>query len=189
MMLGHKNATDEELTDEAKVGSLSSFEELLNRYEKRIYCFLYQRTGNSHDAEDLTQQTFIRAYQKLDLFNKKYKFGVWLYTLARNISNDYHRSRRHHLELPEAPEQADYRTPSTVLENRDEANSIWDKAREDLSESQYTALWLKYMEEMSIKQMAEVMKLSVANIKVTLHRARKQIAPLVEKGAFKQHEM
>ena len=75
--------TPEQLARQCQEGCRASFERLVEMYTPRIFGFILQRTRNSHDAEDLTQETFMRAYRSIDRFQTTHSFAAWLFTIAR----------------------------------------------------------------------------------------------------------
>ena len=74
------------LVEQARSGCAASFEGLVAHFEKRIFHYLYQMTRNAHDAEDLTQVTFLKAYQNLQRFQKDGAFHAWLFTIAKRTA-------------------------------------------------------------------------------------------------------
>ena len=86
--------SDEALALRVQEGSVRSFEELLARYEKRIYQFIRYKTANTEAAEDLAQTVFITAYEKIGRYRERHPFAAWLFTIARRKVIDYYR-RRH----------------------------------------------------------------------------------------------
>lgn len=177
-MADANQASDEQLAAEAQDGSMDAFSGLVNRYHARVYHFLCHKTANPEDAQDVTQQVFIKAWQRINQFRVEAKFATWLFTITRRLAINYYRARgsRVFVELDEAsPDMVTTDTPASNLAERDEHAALWTTARRSLSESQFTALWLKYREYMSIKEMAKAMDKKQVTIKVLLHRARKAL--------------
>ena len=162
--------SSEQLAERCKAGCRDSFELLVEQYEKRIFNFLRQFMGNAHDAEDVTQETFMKAYQSIHRYEPSYAFTTWLFTIAKRTAISHFRSRKPTEELLEMAE-TDAETPSVVLERKDEQRSIWDLARR-LKPKQYEALWLRYGEGFSIAEIARIMNTNQIHVKVLLHRAR-----------------
>tara|TARA_A100001037_G_C14972285_1_gene554256 strand:- start:66 stop:710 length:645 start_codon:yes stop_codon:yes gene_type:complete len=170
--------TDEQLAAEAQDGSQAAFGMLVSRYHGRIYHFLCHKTASPEDAQDVTQQVFITAWQRIYQFRVEAKFATWLFTITRRLAINYYRARgsRVFVELEEADGKlVTHDTPASDLAERDEYALLWKTARENLSESQFTALWMKYREHMSIKEMAAAMGKKQVTVKVLLHRARKAL--------------
>jgi RNA polymerase sigma-70 factor (ECF subfamily) len=163
--------TDEELAREAQAGSLSSFEELVYRYEVRIYRFVANSCRNDNDAQDVTQQTFVNAYLKIAQFDVARSFATWLFTIARRKCIDRHRANR-----PAAEEQTvelvEEEDPSTLLARREAGEDLWRLARCALPELQFQALWLRYAEDMNMGEIARVLRKTQTHVKVLLFRAR-----------------
>jgi len=163
--------SDEELARESQGGSLTAFEELVRRFENRVHAFLLQCCRNSTDARELTQETFVRAFQALNQFDARQSFAPWLFTIARRKSIDHFRARRRFSE--QSPiEETDSNDPAALLEQQDEAQHVWDTARSTLPPVQYQALWLYYVEEMNVAQVATALGKTQTHIKVMLLRAR-----------------
>ncbi len=167
--------SDEDLARETQAGSLGAFEELVSRYERRVYSFLMQQCRNPADARELTQDTFVKAFQAIARFNPRRSFAGWLFIIARRKCIDRQRAARPRLE--ESPlDPADARTPAEVLGAQDEAVVLWELARRCLPERQLRALWFRYAEDMSVAEIAQVMRITRTHVKVLLFRARVEMA-------------
>ena len=162
------------------MGALESFEELVYRYESRIYRFVFQYCRNPADASEITQDAFLRAYQALRQFNPRYSFASWLFAIARRKSIDFYRSQPPLAEA-EMPELADSEDPAQILCQHEDRQNVWRLARRTLSETQFQALWLKYVEEMEVAEIARAMGKSKTHVKVMLFRARKSLAAEMKK--------
>lgn len=169
------NPTDEELAARASAGSRSAFEELVSRYGLRLFHFLRSRSGSDEDVEDLVQETFLKAYRNIGRYDPQRKFSTWLFTVAVRLSISRHRSQGVRplsldSEGPEHPSSG----PQEVLIRKEEtqkAGNIWLLAR-TLKPSEYEILWLRYAEEMPMKDIARAMKRSLVGVRVLLHRSR-----------------
>ena len=142
----------------------------------------------SEDAQDVTQQVFIRAWQKIHQFRVEAKFATWLFTITRRAAINYYRARgsRTMVELKEADGKlVTSDTPASSLAERDEHAALWATARRNLNDSQFTALWLRYRESMSIKEMALAMGKRQVTTKVLLHRARKVLGTVLRRPDVK----
>jgi len=172
--------TDEELAGQAQAGSLSSFEELVYRYEARIYRFVANSCRNDSDAQDVTQQTFVSAHLNIRQFDVARSFATWLFTIARRKCIDRHRVNRpaaeeRTVELMEADD------PSTLLARREAGEDLWKLARGRLPGLQFQALWLRYAEDMGIEEIARVLRKTQTHVKVLLFRARTLLGRELEK--------
>jgi len=164
----------ERLVEQVKAGSREAFESLLGHYEKRVFNFLWQRVRNTHDAEDLTQETFLKVYQSIHRFNSNQGFATWLFTIAKRTAFNHFRSAKQFEELS-PDDEIDRDDPSVLLQQKDERTSLWNLA-ESLQPEQREALWLRYAEGFSIAEIAAILRTNQIRIRVLLHRARKNLA-------------
>lgn len=172
--------TDEELARQAQAGSLSSFEELVYRYEVRIFRFVANNCRNESDAQDVTQQTFVGAYLNIRQFDIRRSFATWLFTIARRKCIDRHRANRP-LPAEQTAEFLEEEDPSTLLAQREAGEDLWRLARGALPELQFHTLWLRYAEDMSTKEISRVLRKTQTHVKVLLFRARTLLGLELEK--------
>ncbi len=172
--------TDEGLARRVQSGCPVSFAELDRRYRARLLLLLRRRVGCVHDAEDLTQLALLRAYEKIDTYDPRRPFKPWLFTIAVRLSIDkLRRPARHtNLELHEhhAAQQPD---PLELAESAERRSRVWSIADRVLGERQRMILWLAYVEQLTPGQIGKVVGMSGVHVRVTLHRARKALAPHV----------
>lgn len=168
--------TNEELACRAQRGCATSFERLLRRFQTPVLHFL-QRRGHAAEAEDLTQDTFLRAYENLRRYDPRWRFSTWLFTIARRTSLNARRRKRPVAD-PAAIASAvsSNRPPLDVLTQSESRRRLWDLAARLLSEEQWTVLWLHYVEEMPLREVAKVVNRSRPAVKVSLFRARRKLA-------------
>jgi RNA polymerase sigma-70 factor (ECF subfamily) len=166
--------SSEQLARQCQAGCRDSFEALVQLYQGRIYNFLRQLGASVQDAEDLTQVTFLKAYQNIHHYDSAFTFTTWLFTIAKRTAASHFRAAKP-LVLPRPEPEADWEDPAVLLQNKDEACSLWQTAR-TLKPNQFNALWLRYGEELSIVETAKVMQMSPLRVKVLLHRARARLA-------------
>jgi RNA polymerase sigma-70 factor (ECF subfamily) len=166
--------SDEVLACEAQAGSSVAFEQLISRYETRIFTFVRQFCPGSADAAEITQDTFVKAYRGLPRYDAKHHFGAWLFTIARRRCVDWYRAAppASTSAMPELVEETD---PAEVLAQREDAAWLWERARARLPEHQFQALWLHYVEEMDVAQIAVVLGKTRVHVKVLLFRARQRL--------------
>jgi RNA polymerase sigma-70 factor (ECF subfamily) len=166
----------EALVEACKSGSKDAFELLVAHYEKRIFNFLWQMTGNAHDAEDLAQETFVKVYHNLHRFNSTQGFTTWLFTIAKRTAFNHFRRGKRFQELSSSDDPVDFDDPSILLEEKDEKNSLWALAAANVKPEQYEALWLRYGEGFSIAETARILNTNRIRIRVLLYRGRKTLA-------------
>lgn len=167
--------SDEELAKQARAGSLAAFEGLVSRYEHRIYGFVVRFCRNGTDAAEITQDTFVRAFQAIAQFDCRHTFAAWLFTIARRKCIDHHRAAPPRSDEP-MPDLADTGNPAEALASREERQNLWDLARQALPELQFQALWFRYAEEMDVAQVARVLRKTRTHVKVLLFRARQTLS-------------
>ena len=167
--------TDQELARRVQGGSACAFEELVYRYEQRIFAFASQFCRNREDAREVTQDTFVKAWQAMSQFDCQRDFAAWLFTIARHKAIDRCRAMPPHSECS-GQEPTDDRDPGRLLANREEGEQLWRVARRLLADNHYQALWLRYAEDMDLPQIAQVLGKTRVHIKVMLFRARQTLS-------------
>lgn len=174
---GH--AADElRLVQRAQRGDRCALEELARCFRPRLVHLLSRRTGCWADAEDVAQDALMRALQRIDRHDGRRRFSVWLYRIALRIAADHHRKARPEPGLDSSrlcdPREDD---PAKAATDGELRANLWSIAQGVLSADQYSALWLRYAEGMSIKEVAGVLGRTRISTRVLLHRARQRLAP------------
>lgn len=199
---------DTVLVTRAKGGDLNAFEALVTRHERGIYNLAYRMLGNQHDAQDVTQQTFMNALEHLAEFREESSFATWLYRIASNAALKLIRKRRGldtvSLEQNTEPQEdtdriphpeyiADWKQTPDTLAQHAETREILERALAQLDEKHRLVFILRDVEGLSIKETADALGISEANVKVRLLRARLQLRELLtrafgdESQALKHH--
>jgi RNA polymerase sigma-70 factor (ECF subfamily) len=173
-----ENLTDERLALECQGGSLAEFEELVHRYEQRIYNFVLRSCYYPHDAEEITQDTFVRAFQAISKFDASRKFAPWLFSIARRKCIDHFRANSHREKEPEA-EMTCHDDPAELLARQEEKREFWRLARRSLPQIQFQALWLRYVEDMELEDVAKALGKTRIHVKVLLFRARQALGKAI----------
>jgi RNA polymerase sigma-70 factor (ECF subfamily) len=167
----------ETLAARCQAGDQDAFGLLVRRHTDRVYAFLRRWTANTHDAEDLAQETFLKAYLGLHRFTPHRPFLPWLYAIARHTAIS-HLRRAHPTEpLTDATPEPEAGTPIDPFGQSaaaDDLATLWELARR-LKPKQYEALWLHYGEGFAVADVARVMGLTRVHVKVLLHRARARL--------------
>ncbi len=177
--------TDEELAIRWKNGDLRAFEEIVRRYQGKVYAAAYQVTGNREDALDVTQEVLLKAYEKISMWEPRGSFVPWLLRLAVNRSIDYLRKRKRttHESLNEGiakvseDEIHHIPSPSNPLElsRAKEIDEKIRKALEKLSKTQQTVFILRHYQGYSLNEIAEHLGCTVGSVKVHLFRALQKL--------------
>jgi RNA polymerase sigma-70 factor, ECF subfamily len=163
-----------ELVRETLEGRTEAFAQIVHMHSARIFNFIHQMTRQAQDAEDLTQQTFIKAYQNLHRFDRTRPFAAWLFTIARRTALNHFRAARKWEEMPEEA-ASNEPSPARQTENRDNVNSLWERARRILSPREFEVMWLRFAEELSVEETAKVTGLTRPHVKILVFRARHQL--------------
>lgn len=181
---------DQTLALRAKQGCMDSFEELVRRYQVPLLHFLKQ-FSNETDAEDIAQDTFIRAYDNLKRYRARWRFSTWLFTIGRRLTIN---SRRRKRVVNEASRydvtsiesaHGNAAEPDAALAAEENKRNIWEVAASVLTKDQHTAIWLYYVEDMPVKEIAAVLGRFVPATKMVLHRARQKLMPALEETDVK----
>ncbi len=172
---------DHELARRTRAGSISAFEELVRRYEDRVFRLTAGFTRNEADARELTQDTFLKAFQSIGQFQGEKSFAAWIFTIARRKCIDHFRVQPPNGESLD-PETPGTGNPAEVLTEREDGDNLWKFARRSLSGDEFQVLWLKYMEGLSFDEIAQVLGKSRTATKVLAFRARRSLARKLAHG-------
>jgi RNA polymerase sigma factor (sigma-70 family) len=186
--------SDEELVEKVQQGYQAAFNELVERYTAKVYSQARAMTRSGQEAEDIVQETFLKAFKHIDKFSvSKAKFRTWLFTIARNQSINVLSSlkRKATSFFGEAHNRAehDYADPVAGLSGGSDAEQLLSEkqqfarvtqAIEKLPERQRTALLLKAQENMSYEEIAQVIQTSASAVESLMFRARKTLMDVLE---------
>ena len=168
--------SDEDLANLSQKGDSDAFNLLANRYWHRIHRFLLPMFDHA-TAADVTQQTLLRAYHKIHLFNNKHTFAPWLFTIARRVAINVGKK--------ESKRKETYLTDETLSDVAEENGNnliqpLWKLALEILNEKSYQAMRLHYAEDLSIREIANIMGKTETGIKVLLFRSRQKLSTIAK---------
>jgi RNA polymerase sigma factor (sigma-70 family) len=161
--------------DRILAGEQQLYAELVDTYKRYAYTIAQKILQNKPDAEEATQDAFIKAYHHLSSFNRQAKFSTWLYRIVFNTAISYKRKNRRQFQSIE----------NTVVEYSQEAEGMLEKsdkkkylnlAMDKLNEADRTALTLFYLQEFSLEEIAEITGMQANTAKVRIHRARQRLA-------------
>lgn len=170
------NETDALLVRRCLGGDASAFEELLDNYKNQVFSLILRMTGNPQDAEDVAQETFIKAFRKLDTYDPSYPFLTWLFRIAHNSCVDLLRARKPQavsMDDEDAPLEIEDKSDSveTAVELKMEREQL-EKLLAELPPLYREALLLQYREGMSGREMASVLGIPEGTVKIRLFRAK-----------------
>ncbi|MBR7073730.1 MAG: sigma-70 family RNA polymerase sigma factor [Oscillospiraceae bacterium] len=174
-------------------GDVNAFEKLVTEYEKAVYAIAQRMTGNPEDAADMTQETFIKAYNSLSSFRGDSKFSVWLYRIANNVCLDFLRSKNRRPTVSLSTEDDDgeetqldiadeSQSPELLLESsltRDAVRRGLDSLPPDYKQ----ILLLREIQGLSYEEIAAALDIESGTVKSRIFRARKRLCTfLIEDG-------
>jgi RNA polymerase sigma-70 factor (ECF subfamily) len=179
-----KNFVDNnDVLDRAISGDEAAFSILYQENVKKIYSYIYYRTGNVKDAEDLTARVFQRALNHITRYKKtKVPFSAWLYRIAHNLVANWHRDSKHKFELPLEDHtyiQSKSVIPEKQIEKSQQIEYLMRIIRK-LPQDRQQLLILKYVDSMSNREVGIIMKKSEGAIKSLYHRTLKELRNIID---------
>lgn len=186
-------ATDQEVVQRARGGEETAYRELLRRYQGPVFSLIYRMVRDRALAEDLAQDTFVKALNALDSYRPEFKFSSWLFKIANNVAIDYLRRRQlDTLSLdggPDAvsPQQVAETTPRVVdrgetplqeVEARELGAAI-EQAIGRLRPEYRACIILRHIEDRPYEDIAEILDLPLGTVKTYLHRARAELMEML----------
>lgn len=172
--------------DKVIKGDTHAFAHLVDAYKNMVFSLAFKMTKNREEAEEVSQDTFIKAFKNLHKFKGDSKFSTWLYRIAYHACLDAIKKNKNHNNSSEINDITfnQIKAVDHILEGieRKERAKIMDSCLLKLSEEERAIVWMFYYDELSLKEIIEVTSLSEANLKVKLHRARKKLVLIVEES-------
>ena len=166
-------------------GKSGAFSYIVDRHKDKAYNLAFRICGTREEAEEITQDSFLKAYRSLNGFKMKSSFATWLYRIVYNTSISYVRARKKGvLSLEDFPADViDFLTDNSSEEGaeREYRNALIGFALQKINEEERGLITLFYYEEMSTDEISDVIGISKSNIKVRLYRARQKMIEIIEK--------
>jgi RNA polymerase sigma-70 factor (ECF subfamily) len=188
------SASDQEVVNWAREGHERAYRELVRRYERPIFSLVYRMVRDRELAEDLSQETFVKALNAIESYRSEYKFSSWIFKIANNAAIDHLRKRQlDTLALEGAPDATTpERAEATALQIKDRGESPLDEmeARElgsaiesaiGMLRPEYrSCILLRHIEDRSYEEIAEITGLPLGTVKTYIHRARAELKAALE---------
>lgn len=177
-----------EAIKKAKENNQIAFNFLLDNFWNDVYGFLIKRTENENDAEDITVQTFSRAFDKIHSYDESYKFKTWLITIAKNIHIDLLRMKKSAISKERSEDHEDHvnriidESPSPedkIITEQNLAKLLRDIKK--LKPRYQEVINLRYFQELSYQEISNKLDEPMSNVKVKLLRAKKLLAEIIQK--------
>ncbi|WP_046745307.1 RNA polymerase sigma factor [Kordia zhangzhouensis] len=171
--------TDLDYIEQIQAGNVHAYAMLVSRYKNMVFTLAFRLIKNKEDAEEVAQDSFIKAYRALGSFKGSSKFSTWLYRIVYNTSLDYLKKRTRvvlstHIDEVNEADIGKMQDAMSYLEAEEKKQTI-EKALAKLPEDERVLLTLFYFEELSLKEVAEIVGVSYENVKIKLHRSRKKL--------------
>jgi len=180
---------DLKIIESCLLGNTQIFSRLIDNYKNMVYNLAYRMSNNPHEAEDISQDAFLRAYQSLARFNPSYKFSTWIYQITLNIIRDRFKKKELKYVSLDAPVEIDdsefYPQPEDLTNNPEQI--ITQKESLQAIRQAILSLPLKYREvvvlrhlqDLSYIEITNILKLPAGTIKIRLYRAREQLRKIL----------
>jgi len=171
-------------------GNVNIFSHLIDKYKNMVYDLAYRMCNNFQEAEDISQEAFLRAYQALSRFNPNYKFSTWLYQVTLNIIRDRFKKKTlkpTSLDAPIAFNGSDYfhqltdskDNPEEIVTNQEKAYQI-QQAILSLPLKYREVTVLRHLKDLSYIEIASILKMPTGTVKIRLYRAREKLREILK---------
>lgn len=175
---------DQTYIDKILKGDANAYAFLVEKYKTMVFTLALKMVKSREEAEEISQDTFIKAYKNLSKFKGDSKFSTWLYKIAYRNCLDSFKKNKEKYQTDTIDEITIHKIKATegILEGieRKERAAVINKCMLQLPEDERSILWMFYFEELSLKEIIDITDLSEANVKVKLHRARKRLLSIVK---------
>jgi RNA polymerase sigma-70 factor (ECF subfamily) len=186
---GKRLDPDLQLVEQCMSGNEAAWEDLVRLHTRRVYAVCYRFTGTAQEAQDLTQEVFLRVFKTLKSFRAgEGSFGVWLNRLTRNLLIDHYRRTRHDRQTDSIEEQLPHIEESTAITSRTdsilagrEAGEMLQAALQRLSPELRETVILRDVEELEYREIAQVLNVPEGTVKSRLNRGRAELARVLRK--------
>ncbi|WP_048601019.1 RNA polymerase sigma factor SigW [Rubeoparvulum massiliense] len=175
---------EKQLIQSAKDGDQVAFKELVEIYKDKVFQLAYRMLNNRHDAEDIGQETFLRVYANLSRYDGEHKVSTWIYRIATNLCIDRLRKKKPsvHLDASQGEEGLDWysrlvsneRTPEQQTLTT-ELQGMVQEAISQLPDKYRMVIILRYIDDLSLQEISDVLNLPVSTIKTRIHRGREAL--------------
>lgn len=176
-----------EYIEKAQRGDQNAFTFLLDHYWNEVYGFMLKRTENETDAEDITIETFSKAFDKIATYNPEFQFNTWLIAIAKNVHIDLLRKKKSSLfiDITDSEDNAAYNVADTAPSAEDELIAKQNLSSllqciKQLKPHYQEVIQLRYFQELSYQEIADQLGEPLSNVKIKLLRAKKLLAEIIE---------
>lgn len=175
---------EEKLIKEARRGKAGAFERLYNHYLGPIYRFIYMKVSHREEAEDITHEVFMNAWQNIKNYRSRgFPLSSWLYRIARNGIIDHYRLKKNHIELEALESDAEVAKVASSIEIELDRGLSFEKVKDairELSHDQQDVILMRFMEELSHDEIAAALDKSVGAVRLIQHRAINELKKILK---------
>lgn len=177
-------AYESQLVVRARSGEREALRELVDLHQDRLFAFIWRMIRNHHDAEEVCQDAFLKAFASLDSFSSEYRFSTWLFTIGYRVCLNRMRRRRAltgdlEFSIVGPPDDQSASVPLESEEASRLKEKVWT-AVDRLSAPQRATVLLFYRHELGCQEIARILELPIATVKSHLHRARNRLREMLE---------
>lgn len=173
--------------EKAKIGDQVAFTSLLDYYWNEVYGFMLKRTENETDAEDITIETFAKAFDKIATYNPEFQFNTWLIAIAKNVHIDMLRKKKSTLfiDITDEEDNQAYNVADSSPSAEDQLITQQNLSQllqfiKQLKHHYQEVIQLRYFQELSYQEISEQLEEPLSNVKVKLLRAKKLLAEIIK---------
>ena len=188
---------DLKIIESCLLGNTQMFSRLIDNYKNMVYNLTYRMSNNPQEAEDISQEAFLRAFQSLAHFNPSYKFSTWLYQITLNIIRDRFKKKELNYVSLDTPVETDdsefYSQPADLTNNPEQIISQKENLQ-TIQQAIYSlplkyreVIVLRHLQDLSYIEIGNILKLPPGTIKVRLYRAREQLRKIIETSIYLSH--
>ena len=183
-----KEINDVEIIESVKKGNINDFNLLIDAYKNKAYSMLKRMLKNEFDAEEVLQDCFLKAYYSLDKFQFKSKFSTYFYKIVYNSAITKLSGKKRQIEqaMNSVDDFNDLIDENISTGSRDELNEMITGIIEKLPPKYAAVINLFYLEQLSIKEISDVMETTDSNIKILLHRSRNALKDIIVKNNLQE---
>ena len=188
---------DLKIIESCLLGNTQMFSRLIDNYKNMVYNLTYRMSNNPQEAEDISQEAFLRAFQSLAHFNPSYKFSTWLYQITLNIIRDrFKKKELNYVSLDTPVETVDSEffsqpadltnNPEQIISQKENLQTI-QQAIYSLPLKYREVIVLRHLQDLSYIEIGNILKLPPGTVKVRLYRAREQLRKIIETSIYLSH--
>ena len=173
----------------ARQGDQTAWEALMRAHQEPVFRLAYLLLGDPDEAEDIAQETFLRAYQALKRFDTERPLRPWLLRIASNLAHNRHRSvGRYIAALTRFAQQDPDRIKSTIIQPEHDSHLLWQAVRK-MAKPFQEVIYLRYFLDMSESEMVEALDVPAGTVKSRLHRALSKLRGIIERDHLELNEI